>query len=301
MTKFKIKLLFFVSILGVISSCEVVDQDLELNNNAETSDTSEATYAKATGCTKSGSISDNFPDPKNHGVIDDRTCSYNYEERQIGSITFGSYRVSAGSNHVDTPDENTNSTLSPRMERRFVPRPHKRIGAYQHFKGTFRIEDVGGGRGTYIAQVKGQHEGGEYKDPAIALFIARKRIRDKKRSDGSFVIVNGIRVKETVFDIYREQITKRDGRFSNNGRKDVKITTVLKSKNFIIDLKTGFNLDINGNFQHYVTSIINGKKSFFRVPESDKALETGIRYGAYVVESGTARVFVGNTYFKQVD
>lgn len=274
--KFKMKLLACVPLFGMILSCQVEDPS-ELNQNLEEND---SLFSKAINCTKTGSRNVDEDNPINHGELDDRTCSYDYEEKIIGTKTFGSYRIKPGSTNVGT------STLSPRMERKFAPRPKPNNGAYQLFKGTFRIENVGGGRGTYFIQAKGKHVGHTDPDPAIALFIARE-----------------VKVgNDTYFDIYREEVTKRDGRFSNNGRRDVYLTRVKKHENFAVELKTGFRVDSSGKItQHYVNAKIKGKNYYYNTPSPNLALETGIRYGAYSITSGTARIYVTDTYFDQKD
>lgn len=227
-------------------------------------------------CTPTGSRNVDRPNPVNHGILDDRTCFYDYEEKNIDGQTFGSYRIKAGSL------TSTTSTLSPRMERKFSPRAQPVDGAYQLFKGTFRIESVGGERGTYFIQAKGKHINHIDPDPAIALIIARE------------VVENG----DTFFDLYREEITKRGGRFSNNGRKDVLLTRVKKNENFDVEMKTGFQVDQQGNItKHYVNVKIKNITYYYNTPRPDLALETGIRYGAYSVSSGTARIFVSNTSY----
>lgn len=258
MKRVNVKASFLMTVLslGVLISCEV--NALE---DAVKEDVTEEITLKA------GDLSN----PINVGELDDRTTAYDYAEQTVDGNRYGLYRVKAGT----STDNN-----SPRMERKFTPRVKPTAGNYQLFKATFRIEEVGGTRGTYFCQVKGTHTNHIDVDPALALFIARK------------VVVNN----KTYFDIYREQITKRDGKFSNNGRKDVLLTRVGKDEDFTVELKTGFD----GNpFRHYANIKINGKWYYWNVPSPELAEETGIRYGAYSVTSGNARIRVRATTFSQ--
>lgn len=277
-SKFTTKLLLSAALFGLILSCQEEDQfepDLNSEIIESESETDESLSAKGSNCTKTGSRNVDLSNPKNPGDLDDRTCFYDYELRTFGTKTFGSYRIKASS-------ITDNSNLSPRMERKFSPRTKPNNGAYEELKATFRIENVGGGRGTYFMQVKGKHEGHVDIDPAIALFIARE-----------------VKVgNDTFFDIYREQITKRGGRFSNNGRRDILLTRVKKNENFRVELRTGFKVDRRGKItQHYANAKIKGVTYNFNVPAPEKAFETAIRYGAYSVTSGVARIYVTDASF----
>ena len=213
--------------------------------------------------------------PVNVGFLDDRTCKYKYKEGTISSNTakWGIYEIGANTS--------TDDNLSARMERYFKPRVNPGNDTYEHFKGTFRIESVSDvGKVTSIFQVKGKHIEST-GDPAIVLFVAEK------------VVVS----ETTYFDIYREQITKRGGKFSNDGRKYVLLTRVKKDENFMVEIKTGFSgSPVN---KHYVNAKIKGTWYYFNVPDPQLGLETGIRYGVYGVNSGNAKIYVSNTSFFQ--
>ncbi len=241
--------------------------------NAQTKKTHK--IAKPKNCNRKGITNVDVAKPVNLGELDDRTCAYNYKEVTFkgSTTTWGAYQIAAGSNNADK------NGLSPRMERKFRPRPKAKDGNYQKFSGTFRIESVSGGRGTYFIQVKGKHQGHTNPDPAICLIIAKK----VKQEDGIY------------FYIYSEQITKRDGRFSNNGRKDVYLTRVKKGEAFNLELETGFiGTPVN---THYVHLKVKDKIYNWNVPQPELALETAIRYGAYGITSGVAEIYVSNTSF----
>lgn len=267
--------LYLLLILGVFSSC-TNEENLDFLDEQENSIKEDILLSAKSLCTNSGSKNVDKKNPVNHGELDDRTCRFDYSESTIGSSStiWGSYKITAGTS-------TENNSLSPRMERKFAPRAKPKGGNFQHFKGKFRIESVGGGRGTYIVQAKGKHEGHIDRDPALCLIIARKKV------------ING----KTYFDLYREQITKRGGKFSNNGRKDVYLTRVKQYEVFDVEMKTGFwGKPVSS---HYANVKIKGKWYNWRVPRADLATETGIRYGAYSVSSGTARISVSNTSFSE--
>lgn len=210
--------------------------------------------------------------PINIGELDDRTCKYTYKEVIENGEKWGKYTVAENSS--------TDGINSARMERIFE-RVKPRDGAYQYFKGLCKIENVSEGkRGTYIIQAKGKHIGHINVDPAICLVSAKKRVK------------NGV----TFFDLYSEEITKRGGRLSKGTRQNIKLTTVKKNEVFQLEMKTGFKGKPIS--QHYVVIKINGKEHFIDVPDPKSALETGIRYGAYSVDEGTAVVYFKDTNVK---
>lgn len=212
----------------------------------------------------------------NIGTLDDRSCKHDYQETSFSGsdVRWGKYEISENSS--------TDASNSTRMERKFTPRLKPNKTGYHRFTGLFRIEDVDDYKGTYFIQGKGKHIGSK-GDPALALFQAKKRY------------VNG----ELVFDLYREEITKRDGKFSNGGRRSVLLTTVKQHENFKVEMITGFKVGTKGIEQHYVNVKIKDTWYNFEVPEPQMALETGIRYGAYVVRDGNAKIYVTNTQFER--
>lgn len=216
--------------------------------------------------------------PVNSGSLDDRTCKYIYSE-----TTFGTSKVKWGVYQI-AENTSTDADLSPRMERFFSPRVKPGNDTYQYFKGTFRIESVSDiAKKTSIFQIKGKHKGST-GDPAIALFVVQK------------VVVG----KDTYFDIYREQIIRRGGRFSDEGRKYTNaLVRVKKLESFNVEIKTGFSgTPVN---KHYANVRINGKWFYFDVPDPKSGTESAIRYGTYVCDSGTAKIYVSNTSFSQKD
>ena len=222
-------------------------------------------------CSKTDTSLD-VANPINVGILDDRTCKHIYTEVFMEGETWGKYEVSENSS--------TDGVNSARMERIFE-RVKPIDGAYQYFSGICQIESVSDGkRGTYIIQAKGKHIGHINTDPAICLLAAKKRVENNV----------------TYFDLYSEQITKRDGRLSKGTRQIIKLATVKKDEPFKLEMKTGFN----GNpvNQHYVSIKINDNEHWMDVPEPQIGTETGIRYGAYSVDEGKAVVFFKDTKFE---
>lgn len=217
-----------------------------------------------------------LPNPVNIGTLDDRSCKHDYQETSFdgNDARWGKYEISENSS--------TDASNSTRMERKFTPRLKPNNTGFHRFTGLFRIEDVDDHKGTYFIQGKGKHVGSK-GDPALALFQAKKRDLDG----------------EMVFDIYREEITKRDGKFSNGGRRSVFLTSVKQHETFYVEMITGFKVGARGIEQHYVNVRIKDTWYNFEVPEPQMALETGIRYGAYVVRDGNAKIYVSNTQFER--
>ena len=232
--------------------------------------------------------SNDLTNPVNLGTIDDRTCYANYKESTIDGITWGIYNITAGSNNQDATN-----TLQPRMERS-LPIANPNVGSYVKFTGDFRILEVGdtgsfGTSGSYIAQAKGQHTGGGGSaDPAICLFLAKPVYGD----DG-----NGNQV-QVSFDIYREQINYRGGEGSA-GREIVFLKNVMKNEQINIVLEVGFREDPDNAGQkiHFADAKIGGEDFNWNIPEPEKGIESGIRYGAYRVKGGRAQIRWANTSY----
>jgi hypothetical protein len=223
----------------------------------------------------------------NDGKVDDRTCYDNYYESNVNNNVYGNYNIQANTNHFD-------SKLQPRIERS-LKRSNAKSGSYVEFKGTVRILEVGNtskenDNGTYIAQAKGKHTGGGGpRDPAICLFLAKPVYgRDAKG-----------RWTQIAFDIYREQINVRGGS-GKTGRSIVKLTRIGKGRPTRFELKVGFRT-VNGEKVHYANAKIAGKNYFWNIPEPNRGRESGIRYGAYRVKGGTARIQWANTSFTRVN
>ena len=172
--------------------------------------------------------------PVNQGELDDRSCKHHYTETTFGNsaVVWGKYELSENSS--------TDAQNSTRMERKFAPRLKPFQGNFHQFNGTFKIASVDDKKGTYFIQSKGKHTGAN-GDPALALILAKK------------VLENG----HVFFDIYSEQITKRDGRFSNKGRELIFITRVKQYQEFNVEMKTGFTYQNNAMAAHYVDVTIN--------------------------------------------
>lgn len=213
-----------------------------------------------------------------NSTIDDRSCAYNYTQTSNGtSHTWGVYRLKAN---------NSTDGLQTRIERASKVVSNVKGGNYVQISGTCRIKKVGGRpsnnnypyhdirdkRGTYILQAKGKHSGGGgSSDPAICLFVAKKRVD------------NGV----TYYYIYREQIVYRGG--SGLGGRVLKyITKVRENTDFNVTVKTGFwGNPVN---QHYVNATINGVTANWNVPEPDRALQAKLRMGAYRCHEGEAEI-----------
>ncbi len=277
---------------GALFSCQVDEDpseetDLILENTAVNE---QLLTGKANHCTK-GAINSvrnvDITNPVNAGKNDDRTCYSNYFESKVGNTIYGNYHIRENSNQFET-------RLQPRIERSF-PRANNNRGSYVQFKGTVRILETGKtgnakDDGTYIAQAKGKHTGGGGSpDPAICLFLAKPVMG---------VDAQG-RTTQVSFDIYREQIITRGGS-GLSGRRVVKLTNIRKGVPTAFELKVGFRT-VDGQKIHYANAKINGKNYYWNIPEPNRGRESGIRYGAYRIKGGTARIQWANTTFKRVN
>jgi len=227
-------------------------------------------------CNEGGTIDNEPENPINVGRLDDRTCYANYVEIMLDDNLFGVYSIADNSNHKDT------NGLQPRIERALTPRVKPTGGNFSEFSAIYRIEEVGD-TGSYIAQTKGKHTGGGGSpDPAICLFIAQAVVTDGE---------------VTHFDIYREEITVRGGTLQDGGRQNIYLTRVPKNEDFTFYLKTGFDAANGVITSHYANAIINGESFDYDIPDPERATETGIRYGAYRVKGGKAKLYIRNTIF----
>ena len=228
-----------------------------------------------------------LPSPVNVGAIDDRTCYADYSESNVYGNTWGVYNITYNSNHLDT-------SLQPRMERSLSRSQETGVGSYARFTGTFRILEVGdtsgtNSDGTYIAQAKGKHTGGGGSaDPAICLYLAKP------------VYLGGVQV---AFDIYAERILYRGGEGLNVGREVVYLTSVDKDQQINFELEVGFAEDPNDstNKIHYCNAKIGGVDFNWNIPEPERGIESGIRYGAYRVKGGRAQIRWANTTYEKVE
>ncbi len=279
--------------MGAFFSCETEERVSETGSIVEEPVSVElaARNSNAINCMPGASNSErtigDIANPVNDGKIDDRSCYSNYTESRVGSRTYGNYNIAVGSNHLGT-------SLQPRIERSF-PRSNSKAGSFVEFKGVFRILEVGDAPsdkddGTYIAQAKGKHTGGGGPaDPAICLFLAKP--------------VHGTdaqgRRTQVSFDIYREQINFRGGS-GPDGRSFVRLTNVKKGVATSFELKVGFR-NVNGSKVHFANAVIGGTNYFWNIPGPDRGTESGIRYGAYRVKGGKARIQWADTDFTRVN
>ncbi|WP_418262496.1 hypothetical protein [Flavobacterium faecale] len=220
-----------------------------------------------------------IPNPVNVGTIDDRSCYANYKESSVYGKTWGVYNITAGSNKFDT-------TLQPRIERSLSRSQQTGVGSYARFTGIVRILEVGdttgtSNDGTYIAQAKGKHTGGGGSaDPAICLYLAMP-IYGTGADAG----------KQVSFDIYAERILVRGGEGSS-GREIVFLKNIPKNVETTFQLEVGFRQDPNDATKkiHYCDVIIGGDVFKWNIPSPERGTESGIRYGAYRVKGGRAKL-----------
>ncbi len=231
-----------------------------------------------------------LPNAINVGTIDDRTCYADYSESTVDGKKWGVYNITDGSNHLGT-------SLQPRMERSLSRSSKTGVGSYASFTGTVRILETGkttsnSSDGTYIMQAKGKHTGGGGSaDPAICLYLAKPVYG--ANSNGEQVQVS--------FDIFREQINVRGG--EGSGRSIVFLKNVKKNEEVDIELKVGFRVDPNDASKkiHYADAVIGGTAFNWNIPEPEKGIESGIRYGAYRVKGGRAQIRWANTTYNKVE
>lgn len=286
----KTNFLIASSVTLVLTSCQVEESASIMEGDLETVSVSQSAEYSARLCRPGKNNSEREKDiknPVNVGKVDDRTCYDNYYETEHNGITFGNYNIKANTNQFG-------SRLQPRIERSF-PRSNSKSGSYVEFKGTVRILEVGntsdyGSAGTYIAQAKGKHTGGGGSpDPAICLYLAKPVYGKDKQG----------RTTQTSFEIYREQIKTRGGS-GKDGRDVVKLTTIKKGVPTKFELKVGFRT-VNGKKVQYSNAKIGSETFYWNIPEPNRGRESGIRYGAYRVKGGRARIQWANTTFKKVD
>ncbi|WP_298495938.1 T9SS type A sorting domain-containing protein [uncultured Algibacter sp.] len=246
-------------------------------------------------CPASGEFENNstrnvdLPNPVNVGTADDRSCYSDYSESNVYGKNWGVYNITDGSNHWDAPN-----TLQPRIERSLPRSGETGVGSYARFTGVFRILEVGDAgsfsqNGTYIAQAKGKHTGGGgSNDPAICLYLAKP------------VYGTGINAdKQVAFDIYAERILERGG--EGSGREVVLLKRVNKNEEIDFELEVGFREDPNDATKkiHYCDAVIGGDAFNYNIPEPDRGLESGIRYGVYRVRGGRAQIRWANTTYQR--
>ncbi len=231
-----------------------------------------------------------IPNSVNVGTADDRSCYSDYSESNVNGKTWGVYNITAGSNHWD------GTSLQPRIERSLPRSSETGVGSFARFTGTFRILEVGDGgsfsqNGSYLAQAKGKHSGGGgSNDPAILLYRAHP------------VYGDGINAgKQVAFDIYAERILERGG--EGSGREVVFLKRVNKNEEVDFQMEVGFRQDPNDATKkiHYCDAIIGGEAFNYNIPEPERGLESGIRYGAYRVRGGRAQFRWANTTYEKAE
>ena len=248
-------------------------------------------------CPPSGEFEDNntrnvdIQNPVNVGTVDDRSCYSDYSESTIYGKTWGVYNITDGSNHWDAPN-----TLQPRIERSLPRASTTGVGTYARFTGIVRILEAGDAGnfnedGSYLIQAKGKHTGGGGPpDPAICLFLA-KPVYGSGYNAG----------KQVAFDIYAERILERGG--VGSGREVVFLKTVDKNEEISFELEIGFREDPNNpNMKvHYCDAVIGGEAFNWNIPEPNRGIESGIRYGAYRVKGGRAQMRWADTTYEKVE
>lgn len=285
--------------IGVLFSCQVENNE-EISQLETASQADQALISKKgeeQNCTWQGRNAvkeTDIEDPVNEGKIDDRSCYSNYHETIVNTTTYGNYNVTANSNHIDT------NNLQPRIERS-LSRANSNSGSYVQLKGTFRILEVGytgedKHNGTYIAQAKGKHSkrpgaatNDGSTDPAICLFLAKP----------VYALGSNGKYSQVSFNIYREQITTRGGS-AGDGRTLVFLKNVKRGHPTGFELKVGFRTS-NGKKVHYANAKIGGTNYYWNIPEPERGLQSGIRYGAYRVKGGRARIQWANTEYVKIE
>ena len=234
--------------------------------------------------------SHDLPNPVNVGTIDDRSCYANYKESIVYGKTWGIYNITYDSNNQDV------NGLQPRIERSLSRSKETGIGSYARFTGVVRILEVGDTSGnsqdgTYIAQAKGKHTGGGGSaDPAICLYLAKP------------VYGTGVDATNQVsFNIYAERIKYRGG--EGSGREIVFLKNIGKNVETNFELEIGFRedpVDVSKK-QHYCDAVIGGEAFNWNIPEPEKGIESGIRYGSYRVKGGRAQIRWASTTYQKVE
>ena len=247
-------------------------------------------------CPSSGAFENNntrnvdLSNPVNVGTADDRSCYSDYSESTVNDKTWGVYNITDGSNHWD------GTSLQPRIERSLPRSSETGVGSYAKFTGVVRILEVGdagsfSSDGSYLAQAKGKHSGGGGSaDPAICLYRAHP------------VYGDGINAgKQVAFDIYAERILERGG--EGSGREVVFLKRVNKNEEVTFELEVGFKTDPNDSSKkiHYCDAVIGGEAFNYNIPEPERGLESGIRYGAYRVKGGRAQFRWANTTYLKAE
>ena len=298
--------------LGILQSCQEDGNETEelddLLNNLEITEEEKEKVTEVAffpgeetdaflGCTDEGTNSSrtgaDIPNKVNVGTIDDRSCYADYKEIDFEGTIYGVYNITDGSNHMDAPN-----TLQPRIERSLARANKTGVGTFVKFTGTVVILEVGdstndGRDGTYIMQAKGKHTGGGGSpDPAICLYLARPVYG--LNSSGEQVQVS--------FDIFREQINFRGGS-GGSGRQEVFLANVKKGVPTEIELEVGFRVDPSDSSKklHYSDAKIGGEDFKWNIPEPEKGIQSGIRYGAYRVWGGRGQIRWANTTYQKVE
>lgn len=274
---FKSLLIFGFTLVSLVLKAQAPDED----TSPDISCSAEFTNATRT--------SSDLPSPVNVGTIDDRSCYSDYSESNVNGKTWGVYNITDGSNHFG-------GTLQPRIERVLSRSKETGVGSYARFTGIVRILEVGDADsfsqdGSYLIQAKGKHTGGGGSpDPAICLYLA-KPIYGSGADAG----------KQVAFDIYAERILVRGG--EGFGREVVFLKTVNKNEEINFELELGFRQDPNDAAKkiHYCDAIIGGDAFNWNIPEPEKGIESGIRYGAYRVKGGRAQFRWANTTYQKAE
>ncbi|TKD63385.1 T9SS type A sorting domain-containing protein [Flavobacterium sp. ASW18X] len=232
-----------------------------------------------------------IPNAVNVGTVDDRSCYADYSEVDLYGKTWGVYNITDGSNHIDAPN-----TLQPRIERSLSRSQETGVGSFAKFTGIVRILEVGDAGsfnqdGSYLIQAKGKHSGGGGSaDPAICLYLAKPVYGTGDDAD-----------KQVAFDIYAERILERGG--SGSGREVVFLKRVAKNAEIDFKLEIGFREDPNDASKkiHYCDAVIDGEAFNFNIPDPERGLQSGIRYGAYRVRGGRAQIRWAETTYEKAE
>ncbi|WP_147676496.1 hypothetical protein [Algibacter pacificus] len=225
-------------------------------------------------------------------ILDDRTCAYNYSQTNVANVTYGRYRLRAGTNAFDNKQ--------PRIERASVAANSNAPGTKVTFNGTVRVWRVGdatnGGSlaqnnsGTYICQAKGKdtRTSGQSNnsDPALALLLVKP--------------VSGTGSNQTRFRFYVEHM--------QNGAGALRNSTARYIDNLNFDFNRGEPIQVTmvnefagscNNLVHRVIITLRGKDvngnprnltRTYNIPEPTRGTQAKIRFGAYRCWGGEADI-----------
>lgn len=220
----------------------------------------------------------------NQGTIDDRraaTSSYSSDRKTAKRGKFELFDITANGINTGDPRNTTADglALANRVERR-LPRLEFDDKDRFTFEGTFRIDDADS---VYFAQLHADDRQSPGSSKSVGRGVHWLLRADENDEDSG------------KLDIYLERATKKAGRFSNGGRKNIHLRTIDKGQQFKLKVEGGSNLAGKKVFSNIY---INGTKEF----SGDQSFTTdfqALRYGAYGAPGGgNAKVLVKDVSYK---